>query len=144
MAVVEDWQNLSRQVEDMEALYELAEEEDDETVLHELVKEVTHLESAMHDLEFRRMFSDPLDANACFVEIHAGSGGTEAQDWAEMLLRMYLRYCEDHGFNVEILEKQEGEVAGIKSATIKVTAPYAYGYLKTETGRTSLGAQITF
>jgi peptide chain release factor 2 len=134
MAVVEDWQNLSRQVEDMEALYELAEEEDDETVLQELVKEVTHLESAMHDLEFRRMFSDPLDANACFVEIHAGSGGTEAQDWAEMLLRMYLRYCEDHGFNVEILEKQEGEVAGIKSATIKVTAPYAYGYLKTETG----------
>ncbi len=134
MAVVEDWQNLSRQFEDMEALYELAEEEDDETVLHELVKEVTHLESAMHDLEFRRMFSDPLDANACFVEIHAGSGGTEAQDWAEMLLRMYLRYCEDHGFTVEILEKQEGEVAGIKSATIKVTAPYAYGYLKTETG----------
>jgi peptide chain release factor 2 len=134
MAVVEDWQNLSRQFEDMEALYELAEEEDDETVLQELTKEVTHLESAMHDLEFRRMFSDPLDANACFVEIHAGSGGTEAQDWAEMLLRMYLRYCEDHGFNVEILEKQEGEVAGIKSATIKVTAPYAYGYLKTETG----------
>jgi len=134
VAVVEDWQNLSRQFEDMEALYELAEEEDDETVLQELTKEVTHLESAMHDLEFRRMFSDPLDANACFVEIHAGSGGTEAQDWAEMLLRMYLRYCEDHGFNVEILEKQEGEVAGIKSATIKVTAPYAYGYLKTETG----------
>ena len=80
------------------------------------------------------MFSDPLDPNNCFVDIQAGAGGTEAQDWAQMLERMYVKYCERRGFRVEILEQSEGEVAGIKSATLKVTGDYAYGSLRTETG----------
>ncbi len=80
------------------------------------------------------MFADPLDPNACFIDVQAGSGGTEAQDWAQMLLRMYLRYCERKDFQVEILEQSDGEVAGIKSAALKVTGPYAYGHLRTESG----------
>jgi peptide chain release factor 2 len=88
----------------------------------------------VEDLEFQRMFSDPLDGNNCFIDVQAGSGGTEAQDWARMLLRMYLRYCERKGFQVDVLEESEGEVAGIKSATIKVTGTYAYGQLRTEVG----------
>jgi peptide chain release factor 2 len=85
-------------------------------------------------LEFRRMFSNPLDPNNCFVDIQAGSGGTEAQDWAQMLLRMYLKYCDRRGFGAEILEQTPGEVAGLKSATLKVTGDYAYGTLRTESG----------
>src|SRR5205823_11525567 len=85
-------------------------------------------------LEFRRMFSNPLDPNSCFVDIQAGSGGTEAQDWAAMLERMYIKYCDKKGFRVEVLERTDGEVAGIKSATLKVTGDYAYGNLRTETG----------
>ena len=88
----------------------------------------------MADIEFRRMFSNPADPNNCFVDIQAGSGGTEAQDWAAMLERMYTRYCERKGFKVEVLEESPGEVAGIKSATLKVTGDYAYGHLRTETG----------
>jgi len=86
------------------------------------------------DMEFRRMFSGELDANNCFIDIQSGSGGTEAQDWASMLLRMYLRYSERKGFQVEVMEQSEGEVAGIKSASIKVSGEYAYGHLRTETG----------
>jgi peptide chain release factor 2 len=85
-------------------------------------------------MEFQRMFADPMDPNNCFVDIQAGSGGTEAQDWAQMLLRMYTRYCERRGYRVEVLEASEGEVAGIKSASLKVTGEYAYGHLRTETG----------
>jgi peptide chain release factor 2 len=85
-------------------------------------------------LEFRRMFANPLDSNNCFIDIQAGSGGTEAQDWASMLQRMYLKYCDRKGFGAEILEQTPGEVAGIKSATLKVTGDYAYGTLRTETG----------
>ena len=85
-------------------------------------------------LEFRRMFSGPMDENNAFIDINAGQGGTEAQDWAEMLLRMYLRWMEAHDFNAEIIEASAGEVAGIKSATVHVTGPYAYGWLRTETG----------
>jgi peptide chain release factor 2 len=88
----------------------------------------------VEDLEFRRMFASPVDPNNAFVDIQAGSGGTEAQDWAAMLLRMYLRYCERRGYKTEVLEESPGEVAGIKSASIKVDGAYAYGYLKTETG----------
>ena len=88
----------------------------------------------MAALEFRRMFSNPLDPNNCFVDIQAGSGGTEAQDWAAMLLRMYLKYCDRRGFGAEVLEQTPGEVAGIKSTTLKVTGDYAYGTLRTETG----------
>jgi peptide chain release factor 2 len=85
-------------------------------------------------MEFRRMFSNPMDPNSCFLDIQAGSGGTEAQDWAQMLERMYLRYCERKGFRVELLEESPGEVAGIKSAALKVNGDYAYGHLRTETG----------
>ncbi|MDE2353669.1 MAG: peptide chain release factor 2, partial [Betaproteobacteria bacterium] len=84
--------------------------------------------------EFQRMFSNPLDPANCFVDIQSGSGGTEAQDWASMLLRMYVRYCERKAFSVEVLEESPGEVAGIKSASLKISGSYAYGYLRTETG----------
>ena len=92
------------------------------------------LEKLVGGLEFRRMFSHPMDPNNCFVDINAGQGGTEAQDWTQMLLRMYSKYCDKRGYKVELLEESEGEVAGLKSASIKVSDPYAYGYLRTETG----------
>jgi len=92
------------------------------------------LEKKVQLLEFQRMFNNPLDPNACFIDIQAGSGGTEAQDWASMLERMYLKYCDRKGYKVEILEQTEGEVAGIKSASLKVNGSYAYGTLRTETG----------
>lgn len=88
----------------------------------------------MAALEFRRMFHNPLDPNNCFIDIQAGAGGTEAQDWGSILYRMYLRYCERRGYTVEVLEESEGEVAGIKTVTLKVTGDYAYGYLRTESG----------
>mgnify|MGYP001419269645 FL=1 len=96
--------------------------------------DVAALSKVVEDLEFRRMFSHPMDPNPCFVDIQAGAGGTEAQDWASMMLRMYLRYCERRGWSVEVLEESPGEVAGIKSASIKVDGDYAFGYLRTETG----------
>jgi peptide chain release factor 2 len=96
--------------------------------------DVQKLENDVAALEFRRMFSNPLDPNNCFIDIQAGSGGTEAQDWASMLVRMYLKYCDRKGYRAEILEDTAGEVAGIKSATLKVTGEYAYGNLRTETG----------
>ena len=92
------------------------------------------LEKKVQLLEFQRMFNNPLDPNACFIDTQAGSGGTEAQDWASMLERMYLKYCDRKGYKVEILEQTEGEVAGIKSASLKVNGSYAYGTLRTETG----------
>jgi len=96
--------------------------------------DVAGLEKAVSELEFRRMFHHPLDPGNCFMDIQAGSGGTEAQDWAQMLLRMYTRYCERKAYQVEVLEVSDGDVAGIKSASIKVDGDYAYGYLRTETG----------
>ena len=96
--------------------------------------DVKGIEAAVVDLEFKRMFANPADPCNCFVDIQAGAGGTEAQDWAQILLRQYLRYCERKGFKPEILEESAGEVAGLKSASIKVTGDYAYGYLRTETG----------
>jgi peptide chain release factor 2 len=96
--------------------------------------DVKEIAKRIEDLEFRRMFADPMDPNNCFVDINAGQGGTEAQDWAQMLLRMYTKYCDRRGFKVELLEESDGEVAGLKSASIKVSGPYAYGYLRTETG----------
>ncbi len=97
-------------------------------------KDAGGLEGRVHQLEFQRMFSNPLDPNSCFIDIQAGSGGTEAQDWASMLERMYLRFCDRKGYKVEVLEQTEGEVAGIKSASLKVNGEYAYGTLRTETG----------
>jgi len=115
-------------------LLELALEEGDEDTLAAIAEDLTDFDKTVADLEFRRMFSGEMDANNAFLDIQAGSGGTEAQDWAEMLLRMYLRWAERKGFKTEIIELSPGEVAGIKSATIKVEGPYAYGWLRTETG----------
>jgi peptide chain release factor 2 len=99
-----------------------------------VASDLEKLEAEVAALEFRRMFSNPLDPNNCFVDIQAGSGGTEAQDWAAMLMRMYLKYCDRRGFGAEVLEQTPGEVAGLKSTTLKVTGDYAYGTLRTETG----------
>ena len=119
---------------DAKELLEMAVEEDDADAVEEVRSELASLESELGVLEFRRMFSGEMDANNCYLEIQAGSGGTEAQDWASMLLRMYLRWIEDHGFKGELLEVSDGDVAGIKGATIHVQGEYAYGWLRTETG----------
>ena len=115
-------------------LLELAREEDDAEIIASIANELGDVEQQLANLEFRRMFSGQMDAVNAFMDIQAGSGGTEAQDWANMLLRMYLRWSERHGFKTELMELSEGEVAGIKSATIKFTGEYVYGYLRTETG----------
>jgi peptide chain release factor 2 len=115
-------------------LLELAREENDAEVAASVASDLGRLEKDLAGLEFQRMFSGEMDANNAFMDIQSGSGGTEAQDWANMLLRMYLMWGDKHGFKTEILEISEGEVAGIKSATVKFTGPYAYGYLHTETG----------
>ena len=121
-------------LKDCDELIELAEAEGDESILGEVEKEVAKQVAVAADLEFKRMFAGEMDAHNAFVDVQAGSGGTEAQDWAEMLLRMYLHWADSKGFKAEVLERSEGEVAGIKSATIAVEGPYAYGWLRTETG----------
>ncbi len=108
--------------------------EDDEEAVQDIIDELGELEKEVSELEFRRMFSGEMDANNAFIDIQAGSGGTEAQDWASMLLRMYLRWGEKEGFKTEVLEVTDGDVAGIKGATIKFTGEYAFGLLRTETG----------
>jgi len=115
-------------------MLDLAVEADDESLLLDVQAELDSAEQALGNLEFRRMFSNPMDPNPCFLEIQSGSGGTEAQDWASMLLRMYLRWIERHGFKAELMEVSDGDVAGIKSATIRVDGEFAYGWLRTESG----------
>jgi peptide chain release factor 2 len=115
-------------------LLQMAAEEDDTGALEDLEAEIRGLTATLEKLEFRRMFDGDMDANNAFLDIQAGSGGTEAQDWAEMLLRMYLRWGDAHGFSTELIEVSAGEVAGIKSATIKFSGEYAFGWLRTETG----------
>jgi peptide chain release factor 2 len=119
---------------DSAELFALAREDNDDATLNALERDVAGIEKTVADMEFRRMFSNPMDPASCFIDIQAGSGGTEAQDWAAMLERMYLRYCERKGYRTEVLEESPGEVAGIKSASIKVEGDYAYGYLRTEVG----------
>jgi len=119
---------------DAKELFEIAKSERDDATLVALEGDARSLEGTVADMEFRRMFSNPMDPNNCFLDVQAGSGGTEAQDWAQILQRMYTRYCERKGFSVELLEESPGEVAGIKSAALKVTGDYAYGHLRTETG----------
>ena len=119
---------------DARELFDLARAESDEDTLRGVSSDTEKLEKEVAALEFRRMFSNPLDPNNCFIDIQAGSGGTEAQDWAAMLERMYLKFCDRRGFAAEVLEHTPGEVAGIKSATIKVSGDYAYGTLRTEVG----------
>lgn len=127
-------QNLMQGLDDVEGLLELAIEAEDEATFNEAVVELEELALQLDKLEFRRMFSGPHDAADCYVDLQAGSGGTEAQDWTEMLLRMYLRWAESKGFKTELMEVSDGDVAGIKSATIRVSGEYAFGWLRTETG----------
>ncbi|MGV3743254.1 MAG: peptide chain release factor 2 [Burkholderiaceae bacterium] len=133
-AIVLSLTNIESGLRDASDLFEMAREEDDEDTLQSIERDAEDLKNQVEAMEFRRMFSNPMDPNNCFIDIQAGAGGTEAQDWASMILRQYLRYCERKGFKVEILEQSDGEVAGIKTATLKVEGDYAYGYLRTETG----------
>ncbi|MDO6683044.1 peptide chain release factor 2 [Oceanobacter sp. 4_MG-2023] len=133
-AVVKTIDNLDGGLADLKDLLDMAVEEDDEEAVAEVESELADLQQQLEALEFRRMFSGELDANNAYVEIQSGSGGTEAQDWANMMLRMYLRWIEAHGFKGELMEVSDGEVAGIKGATIRVEGEYAYGWLRTETG----------
>ena len=132
--VVENWDRLHRQEEDLRVLIELGAEAEDEATLLEVKKLNEDLEKGVNEAEFQKMLSGPHDLSSCFVSINAGAGGTESQDWAEMLLRMYLRYCERKGWRTDITDYQAGEEAGVKGVTFSVTGEYAYGYLKAEAG----------
>jgi len=125
---------LDQDLRDTTELFSMARGESDDATLRTIEADALALEETVADLEFRRMFSNPMDPNNCFVDIQAGQGGTEAQDWTQTLERMYMRYCERKGFRVELLEESPGDVAGLKSAALKVTGDYAFGHLRTETG----------
>ncbi|MDO3383948.1 peptide chain release factor 2 [Gilvimarinus algae] len=133
-AVVKTIDDLDSGVSDLTELLEMAKEENDEDSLNDVIEEITGLDDQLQLLEFRRMFSGEMDENSAYLDIQAGSGGTEAQDWAEMVLRMYLRWGEAKGFKATLEEASAGEVAGIKSATIRFEGEYAFGWLRTETG----------
>ncbi|MBI3221718.1 MAG: peptide chain release factor 2 [Nitrosomonadales bacterium] len=133
-SVVLGLSKIQQNLNDAAELFEMAKAEDDEDSLLSIADDVKDIEKRVAELEFRRMFSNPADPNNCFIDIQAGAGGTEACDWASMLLRQYLRYCERKGFKVEVLEQTDGDVAGIRSASLKVEGEYAYGHLRTETG----------
>jgi peptide chain release factor 2 len=126
--------HLSSNLADNSELYEMSKAEGDDGSLLSIEADAAKLESTIAELEFRRMFDNPADPSNCFIDIQAGAGGTEACDWAAMLLRQYLKYCEKKGFKTEVMEETEGDVAGIRSATIKVEGEYAFGLLRTETG----------
>ncbi|GAA4419285.1 peptide chain release factor 2 [Advenella faeciporci] len=125
---------LQQNIKDSMDLYELAAMDDDDATLMAIEEDAKKYAEVLQGLEFRRMFSNPADPMNCFLDIQAGAGGTEAQDWASMLLRQYLRYCENKDFKTEVLEISDGDVAGIKSATIKIEGDYAFGFLRTESG----------
>lgn len=127
-------QQLERQLADVNGLLDLAFEENDEATFNEVLAELKAVENNLTQLEFRRMFSGEYDSANCYLDLQAGSGGTEAQDWANMLLRMYLRWADAKGFQTEIIDSSDGDVAGLKSATIKIIGDYAFGWLRTETG----------
>ncbi|UUM30146.1 peptide chain release factor 2 [Vibrio japonicus] len=133
-AVVETIDQLDQGVEDVEGLLELAVEEEDQETFDEIEPELAELEAKLELLEFRRMFAGDHDSSDCYIDLQSGSGGTEAQDWTSMMLRMYLRWAEAKGFKTEVIEVSEGEVAGLKGATVKISGEYAYGWLRTETG----------
>ncbi|OLQ80004.1 peptide chain release factor 2 [Photobacterium proteolyticum] len=133
-AVVDTIDQLDQGVEDVEGLLELAVEENDQETFDEIEPELAELEAKLAKLEFRRMFAGDHDESDCYIDLQAGSGGTEAQDWTSMMLRMYLRWADAKGFKTEVIEVSEGEVAGLKSATVRISGEYAYGWLRTETG----------
>lgn len=132
--VVDTIDTLERGLNDNRDLLELAEMEEDADTVDEVSRELESLRADLEKLEFRRMFAGEMDPNNAYLDIQAGSGGTEAQDWANMLLRMYLRWAEHHGFKADLIELSAGEVAGIKSATVHIQGEYAFGWLRTETG----------
>jgi len=133
-ALVKNLVDINQGLSDATELFEMAREENDDATLISIEADSLALSQQVEALEFRRMFSNPMDPNNCFMDFQSGSGGTEAQDWASMLLRMYLRYCERKGFKVEVMEESEGDIAGIKSASLKISGEYAYGFLRTESG----------
>lgn len=133
-AIVIPLETLYHDLVELKELFVLARTEDDESAIHDISLEIQPIQQQIAKLEFHRMFSGKMDANNAFLDIQSGSGGTEAQDWAEMLLRMFLRWGEQHGFTCQLVECSAGDVAGIKSATIHVVGEYAYGWLRTETG----------
>jgi len=132
--VVDGLGKIGQDLDDAAELFEMAKSENDDDSLSSIAADIQDVQLRVEALEFRRMFSNPADPNNCFIDIQAGAGGTEACDWASMLLRQYLKYCERKGFKVEVLELTDGDVAGIRSATLKVEGEYAYGHLRTETG----------
>lgn len=132
--LVQSFADLATGLDDVEAFIELAVEANDESILAEASDELNRWRTVLEGLEFRRMFSGPNDSNDCYLDLQAGSGGTEAQDWTSMVLRMYLRWADDHNMKTEIIELSDGDVAGVKSATIRVQGDYAFGWLRTETG----------
>ncbi|MDA7842864.1 peptide chain release factor 2 [Methylophilaceae bacterium] len=132
--IVNQAEALTHQIKDNQELFDLAKEEGDKETLKTIQVDTENISKLVDDVEFKRMFSNPMDPNNCFIDFQSGSGGTEAQDWANMLLRMYIRYAEQKSFKVEVLELSDGEVAGIKSASIKVSGDFAYGYFRTESG----------
>jgi peptide chain release factor 2 len=132
--VVQVLEAINRDARNLRELFDLAQAEEDDGTFEAVEGDLQVLAETIEKIEFRRMFAHPMDPANCFVEIQSGAGGTEAQDWASMLERMYLRYAEKKGFAVELLEESEGDVAGIKNCTIKVSGEYAYGHLRTETG----------
>jgi peptide chain release factor 2 len=132
--IVNGLSHLASNLKDQCELFELARNENDDVTLKVVLDESHSLEKSVEAMEFRRMFSHPMDPNNCFINFQSGSGGTEAQDWANMLLRMYIRYGERKGFKVEVLDISDGDIAGIKSATLKISGDYAFGHLRTETG----------
>jgi len=132
--VVDTLGDIASGLQDANDLLQLASEENDQETFQAVIDDVDKMEARVAKLEFRRMFSGEMDEANAFVDIQAGSGGTEAQDWANMLLRMYLRWAERHAFKTDLIEVSAGEVAGIKSATIKIDGPYAFGWLRTEIG----------
>ncbi|PMO94300.1 peptide chain release factor 2 [Vibrio splendidus] len=133
-AVVETIDQLDQGVEDVEGLLELAVEEEDQETFDEIEPELAELETKLEKLEFRRMFAGDHDASDCYIDLQSGSGGTEAQDWTSMMLRMYLRWADSKGFKTEVIEVSDGDVAGLKGATVRISGEYAYGWLRTETG----------
>ena len=132
--VVVTLDELTQSLSDSAELFEMSRDDDDEAALQAIADDAAELEKTVEELEFRRMFNQPADPNNCFLDIQAGAGGTEAQDWASMLLRQYLRYAERKGFKTDIEDETPGDTAGIKGATVKIEGEYAYGLLRTETG----------
>jgi peptide chain release factor 2 len=133
-SVVKTIDDMDSGIADTKEILDMAVEENDADTLNDVQSDIASMEARLATLEFRRMFSGEMDENSAFLDIQSGSGGTEAQDWAEMLLRMYLRWADDKGFKAELVECSAGEVAGIKSATVQITGDYAFGWLRTEIG----------